>query len=290
MNKPMPAAPPRSPPNRILLLYSDRTDAVSRVLLEQSVRFGREVVAMSLRQLVEEVEPGVTWTWLGRTFDPARTAVVNRLVSIEAPGDMSPLASTFQRQQFACWLHDELRRFAYASSLPTAMSPLGDHGSLLDQWSDIPPLVGGMRVPIHQTSPGQQLRGDVCAVDPARLYSLGQRVDALPAPDVSGKLLYVRPHGPLFHVAQVGSLFIVANAPPQMTKAQQDYVMRFVKAMSEVSTSRILEHAFFVGDELPVFYSTCPVPVIVGRLPEYPNLVVEGLLHDIENRRQRAAA
>lgn len=278
----------RTIPERILLLYSDPADAVARVLLQQPSRFGRDVMALSLQQLVEEVEAGPEWTWAGRTLDPGRTAVVNRLVSIEPQRDVSLLASAFQRRQFSGWLHEELGRFAYASALPTAVSPVGDYGSLRDQWSDIPHLVGDVRVPVHGRS--HALLPEAWAVDPDSLYSLGKPVAAVPAAELSRKLIYVRPRGQLFHVAQVGGMFLAVNAPPHMNRAQQEHVTAFVKAMAAVSENRILEHAFFVGDALPVFYSTCPVPVITGGLPAYANLLVEGLRHDIEHDRRRAAA
>ena len=60
--------------------------------------------------------------------------------------------------------------------------------------------------------------------------------------------------------------------------------------MAARSANRILEHAFFVGDGLPVFYSTCPVPVITGRLPAYADIVVQGLLDDIKQRTARTTA
>jgi hypothetical protein len=278
----------RTTPERILLLYSDPADAVARVLLQQPSRFGRDVIALSLQQLVEEVEAGPQWTWAGRTIDPGRTAVVNRLTSIEPQRGVSLLASAFQRRQFSGWLHDELRRFAYASALPTAISPVGDYGSLRDQWADIPHLVGGVRVPDHGTSHAPS--PEAYAVDADSLYSLGKPVAAVPAAELSRKLIYVRPRGQLFHVAQVGGLFLAVNAPPHINHAQQEYVSAFVKAMAALSENRILEHAFFAGDALPVFYSTCAVPVITGRLPAYANLVVEGLRHDIEYGRRLAAA
>jgi hypothetical protein len=184
-----------------------------------------------------------------------------------------------------------LPRFAYVSSMPTAVSPAGAYGSLLDQWTELPELLRGLRVPTHRSPGGrEELHGDVCVVNPWNLYSLGTRVAAQQTPSDGGQLFYVRPAGMLFHVAQVGGLFMAANAPPTMTRAQRDYVVSFARSIAEFSTIRILEHAFFVGDQLPVFYSTCPVPVMTGRLPEYANIVIEGLHDDIQRRYQRAAS
>jgi hypothetical protein len=281
----------RQPPNLILLLYADRSDPVSSVVLERAARFNCAVTAISLSQLVNEVVLGAHWTWAARTIDPSRTAVVNRLTSIEHEGATNPLASSFQRQQFWIRLNTELQRFAYVSSMPTAVSPIGSLGSLLDQWSDLPELVAGLRVPVHQVPwKADVLHGDVHIVNPWHLYSLGRRVGADPGPAAPGQLVYVRPAGMLFHVAQVGSMMMAANAPPGMSRAQQDYVVAFAKSMAALSGTRILEHAFFVGDGLPVFYSTCPVPVITGRMPAYADMVVEGLHDDIKQRSPRIAA
>jgi hypothetical protein len=74
-----------------------------------------------------------------------------------------------------------------------------------------------------------------------------------------------------------------------MTARQQEYIASFVAAMARVSVPRILEHAFFVGNELPVFYATFPVPVVTGPLGEYPELVIQGLCDDITRRSRRAA-
>ena len=36
------------------------------------------------------------------------------------------------------------------------------------------------------------------------------------------------------------------------------------------------------ADQPPVFYSTCPFPVICGALPQYAELLAQGLTHDID--------
>jgi hypothetical protein len=282
----------RSEPNLILLLYSDRSDAVARALVAGAARLHCDLLAMSLSQLVDEARAGALWKWRGRSIDPSRTAVVNRLVSVET-GDAAapPLESSFQSREFWTWIAGELQRFAYVSSAPSAVSPLGSFGSLADQWSELPQLITGLRVPAHR--PGvsaQALHGDVCVVNPWHLYSLGKRANADGEPVPSGHLAYVRPAGKLFHVAQVGSAVIVPNAPPHMRQEQWAHVESFTRSMSALSSSRILEHAFFDGDEVPIFYSSCPVPVVTGGHPAYTELLVRGLHDDIESRSERAAA
>lgn len=278
------------PPNLILLLYTDRADAVASVLLGQGQRLRCEVLAMALSQLINEAIVGRTWKWAGRTIDPSRTALVNRLVSVE--GGTGPFHSFVQRQQFWIWLAEALQGFAYVSSVPSAISPVGSFGSLLDQWSDLPELVRGLRVPAHRAGGSTaELRGDVYLVDPWHLYNLGRRAAIEPGPTGRrGHLAYVRPAGRLFHVAQVGNTIIIPNAPPGMRQEQRDHIVSFTRSMSALSPNRILEHAFFEGNEVPVFYSTCPIPVVTGRLPGYADLVVTGLQDDIENSSQRAAA
>jgi hypothetical protein len=91
-------------------------------------------------------------------------------------------------------------------------------------------------------------------------------------------------------VAQVGSTIIAPNAPPDMPREQRDHVVSFTRSMAALSDNRILEHAFFAGETLPVFYSTCPIPVITGRLTAYADMVVKGLHDDIKNRSERIAA
>jgi hypothetical protein len=264
---------------------------VTGVLLEQAERLHYEVVAMSLSQLVDEAVVGAMWKWAGRMIDPLRTAVVNRLISVETEEGAGPLESSSQRQQFWTWLAAELQRFAYVSSMPSAISLVGSFGTLADQWLDLPALVRGLRVPVHR-APGSAdaLRGDVYAVDPRHLYSLGKRVSAEPAPILHGHLAYVRPGGMLFHVAQVGSTIMTPNAPPVMRREQWDHVVSFTRSMAALSGNRILEHAFFAGEGLPVFYSTCPVPVVTGRLPAYADIVVRGLHDDIKNSSEHIAS
>ena len=282
---------PREPPNLILLLYTDQADPVASVLLNQAALLHCEVVAMSLSQLVHEATVGPVWKWAGSTIDPSRTAVVNRLVSIETEEGTGPLESPFQRRQFWTWLTGELQRFAYVSSLPSAASPAGSFGSLLDQWLDLPELVRGLRVPMHR-APGtaEALRGDVHVVNPLHLYSLGRRASGEPTSIPHGHIAYVRPAGMLFHVAQVGNMIIAPNAPPDIRREQRDDVISFSRSMAALSRNRILEHAFFAGDGIPVFYSTCPVPVVTGRLPAYADIVVTGLQDDIKNRSERITA
>jgi len=283
-----PMAP--STPNLVLLLYSDRSDPVARALVERAAGLPYELLAMSLAQLIDEVRVGDLWNWRGRTIDPSRTAVVNRLVSVETgDGAVPPLETSFQCQEFWTWLAGALRHFRYVSSLPSSLSPMGSFGSLADQWLELPELITGLRVPAHRPSgSAQALHGDVYVVDPRRLYSLGSRATADNAVP-RGHLAYIRPAGKLFHVAQVGSAIIAPNAPPHLRREQWNHVESFARAMSALSTSRILEHAFFDGDEIPVFYSTCPVPVITGREPVYADLLVRGLHDDIKSDPQRPA-
>ena len=279
-------------PNLILLLYSDRSDAVAGALVEQAARLRYELVAMSLSQLVDEARVGAVWKWAGRTIDPSRTAVVNRLVYVETgDGSVPSLESSFRCREFWTWLAGEMQRFAYVSSLPSAVSPLGSFGSLADQWSELPKLIAGLRVPAHQPwASAHVLRGDVYVVNPWHLYSLGSRATAEREPVPRGHVAYVRPAGKLFHVAQVGSAIIAPNAPPHMRREQWALVESFTRSMSALSSSRILEHAFFDGEEVPVLYSTCPVPVVTGRQAAYADLLVRGLNDDIKSRSERAAA
>ena len=282
---------PREPPNLILLLYTDPADAVATALVEQSERLHCEVVAMSLSQLIDEAIVGAVWKWAGRTIDPSRTAVVNRFISVETQQGTGPFESSFQRQQFWTWLTAALQRFAYVSAMPSPIAPVGSFGSLLDQWTDLPELVRGLRVPEHRASgSADALGGDVYVLNPWHLYSLGRRAEVAPGPIERGHLAYVRPAGRLFHVAQVGTAIFAPNAPPQLRPEQRDHVVSFAHSMAALSGNRILEHAFFAGEGLPVFYSTCPVPVVTGRLPAYADIVVTGLCDDIKNRSERIAA
>jgi len=152
---------------RILLLYSDPTEPVSSVILMHRAAFECEVTAISLPQLLQVVTVGPQWDWNGIRIDPARTAVVNRLTSLELRMTDGAPQSPFERTQLSIWLHDELRRFKYASSLPSINAPIGGFGSLFDQWLDLPTHVAELRVPMHQ-SPGNTapLEGDVYIVNP----------------------------------------------------------------------------------------------------------------------------
>jgi len=284
--------PPHALPELVVLLHSDPTDAVARVLIEHPACLQREVLPISLPQLLDEVIVGSAWQWAGRSIDPSRTAVVNRLVFVENGDGPRALDSPFAREQFWAWLATELQRFAYVSALPTPASPVGSFGSLADQWTDLPGWAPGLRVPDHARAGDSSaaLRGDVHWVEPQRLYSLGQRAPGAQVLVPRGRLAYVRPAGRLFHVAQVGSLFVAPNAPPQMSDEARAHVEAFVRSIAASSAVRILEHTFFEGDGAPVFYSTCPVPVVTGRLPAYGELVAKGLQDDIERRCRRTVA
>jgi hypothetical protein len=130
--------------------------------------------------------------------------------------------------------------------------------------------------------------GDVHLIDPWQLYSLGHPVAAA-APAANATLAYARPPGFLVHAAQVGSAYFLANTPPFMTPRQEGYIGSYLDAMTRVSSSRILEHAFFVGDDMPVFYSTFSIPVLTGSLDAYGELVIQGLCDDLERRSRLAA-
>jgi hypothetical protein len=54
----------------LLLLYTDRSDPVTRAILDNRERFEREVIAISLQQLLCEVAGGSTWKFAGRAIDP----------------------------------------------------------------------------------------------------------------------------------------------------------------------------------------------------------------------------
>ena len=278
-------------PDLVLLLYADRSEPVSSMMLGDAARFGREVLAISLDQLVNEVEVGAQWHWAGRTIDPARTAVVNRLTSLDKPDAAGSIRSPYQRTQLSLWLREELQRFAYASSLPSINAAIGGYGSLIDQWLDLPLMVDGLRVPAHQTPWNKApLTGDVHLINPWSLYSLGRPAGETGATPKAGEVAFVRPEGLLVHVAQVGGMFLLANVPPGMTRLQHDCVTAFARSMATSSGSRILEHAFFVGRDVPVFYATFPIPMITGSMPEYRDLLVQGLRDDFERYSRRAAA
>jgi hypothetical protein len=194
------------------------------------------------------------------------------------------------RQALWSRLHHELGRFGYASSLPTATSIMGCYGSLLDQWEDLPRLVPGLRVPDHSApSLPRPLHGTVLAVNRYTPYSLGKPLDdaltaTLPA---TARLDYVMPEGRLVHLAQVGELMFFPNPPPTMTSTQQQAMVDVARALAAVSSIRILEHAFFLGQGPPVLYSSFPVPVLSGGHALYPELVKQGLSNDIPKWRGR---
>ena len=197
----------------MLLLYTDRSDPVACAILDNPGRFEREVIAISLHQLLREVAVGATWKWAGRAIDPSRTAVVNRLTSLEAADVAGQPCSSFQRTQTWIWLSGELQRFAYASSLPTASSVLGGYGSLLDpvagrasarrpdfasppigrRWNNAMPngdaLTSSIRWQLLQPgAPDVRRNGNECGRR-ARLCSPGRNADARRA---SGKHLFSR--------------------------------------------------------------------------------------------------
>jgi hypothetical protein len=266
----------------VLLLYSDRAEPATAAVLDHAARFGRKVVARSVAELVEG-------TGLA---DPDRTAVINRIGSLGDEGATGPIESPYGRQKLWTWLHRELQRFPYASSLPTATSPIGGFGSLRDQWADLPRLAEGLRVPIHGEAAKRHIAGgDVHVVDPRNLYTLGQPLAAGATwPQGATRLAYVRPRGTIVHAAQVGGMMMFTNAPPDMARSDSDRIAAFAEAMARSSESRILEHAFFVGDGPPVFYSTFPLPIVSGRHPAYAELVVEGLTDDISRLARRLVA
>jgi hypothetical protein len=273
-------------PDLVLLLVGDPNDAVARAVIGGASQLGWPVVALALEQLVDELEfGGEAWTVGGRRIDPQRTALVNRLPMSDRL-EVAQAAPDIVAKQ-AVWrrLREELGRFRYASSLPTASSIMGCYASLHDQWTDLPRLVPGLRVPEHSTpSSPRGLAGNVFTVNRWSLYSLGKpRADAAAGefPDHL-RLDYVRPPGRLVHLAQVGGSMFFPNPPPEMTRTQADAMVAFARSLAAVSRIRILEHAFFLGDGMPVLYSTCPVPVVSGMHPTYPELVRQGLRDDIE--------
>ena len=278
--------PENVPPELVIVLYSDPRDAVTAAVMHNAHRFACPVLAIGFTELIDSLVVNPCWSWHGRSIDPLRTAVINRLTSFDTGAIEPQLPPGFSQQRFWSSLHAELQAFAYVSSMPTAASPLGGYGSLLDQWLDLPEQVPGLRVPAHQTPWTRgPLTGDVCAVNPWNLYSLGQRVSAGGPVPGAGQLVYARPAGVLVHVAQVGGAVLFGSAPPHMTPRQHASIVAFTNAMRRVSRARILEHAFFVGSGEPVFYSTCPVPVITGSLPQYAQLVVQGLQDDFARHR-----
>ena len=281
-------------PDLVLLLYGDPHDAVTRALVDRRARLRWPLLPVSSQQLIDGVELGDTWTVAGRRVEPERTALINRLPLADRlePGD-APTAAAIARQAVWSRLRDELGRFRYASSLPTATSILGCHGSLLDQWQDLPRLVPGLRVPEHSApSLPRALHGTVFAVDRWTPYSLGKPLaDALAAGLADAvRLDYVMPEGRLVHLAQVGEAMFFPNPPPTMTAAQQQAMVEAARALAAVSPIRIVEHAFFVGQGTPTLYSSFPVPVLSGAHALYPELVQQGLNHDIAKWRRRRPA
>lgn len=266
-------------PTLILLLRGDPADAVSRALIADVSGLGRQLVVVPAEQLFERIRFGPTWTLDGQSIDPSRIAVVSRLPMTDAPIPGAP-------PDRAAWsrLRRELGRCGYASGLPTPTSVMGCYGSLVDQWEDLPRIVPGTRVPAHAfASSPVPLDGNVHSVNRWALYHLG-----VPRGDVAAASLppqlrvdYVRPRARLVHLAQVGDTMFFPNAPPEMASADADSMVAFARSLAAVSPQRILEHAFFVGDGRPVFYSTCPVPIVSGRHPTYPELVIQGLRNDI---------
>ena len=208
-------------PQLVLLLYGDPHDAVTRALVEGRSQLGWPLLAVSTQQLLDGVELEDNWTVAGRRVEPQHTAVINRLPLGDRlePGPETA-AATMARQALWSRLHDELGRFGYASSLPTASSILGCYGSLLDQWQDLPRLVPGLRVPDHSApSVPRALHGTVFSVDRWTPYSLGKPLDEALAAGLSNeaRLDYVMPEGRLVHLAQVGDSMFFPNPPSTMT-------------------------------------------------------------------------
>jgi hypothetical protein len=281
-------------PDLVLLLYSDPNDALTLALVSGRSQLGWPLVAVSTQQLIEVIELGAAWTVAGRRIEPQRTAMINRLPLGDRlePGHVTA-PDTLARQALWSRLHEELGRFGYASSLPTATSIMGCYGSLLDQWEDLPRLVQGLRVPDHSApSLPRALHGTVFAVNRWTPYSLGKPLDealaaGLPA---AARLDYVMPEGRLVHLAQIGEAMFFPNPPPTMTAPQQQAMVEVARAFAAVSPIRILEHAFFLGQGAPVLYSNFPVPVLSGGHALYPELVTQGLRNDITKWRGRRSA
>jgi hypothetical protein len=281
-------------PQLVLLLYGDPHDAVTRALVEGRSQLGWPLVAVSTQQLLDGVELKDVWTVAGRRVEPQHTAVINRLPLGDRlePGQETA-AATMARPALWSRLHDELGRFGYASSLPTASSIMGCYGSLLDQWQDLPRLVPGLRVPDHSApSVPRALHGTVFSVNRWTPYSLGKPLvealaGGLPA---TTRLDYVMPEGRLVHLAQVGESMFFPNPPPTMTPSQQQAIVSVARAFAAVSPIRIVEHAFFLGQGAPILYSSFPVPVLSGGHALYPDLVTQGLHNDIKKWRGRRPA
>ena len=281
-------------PHLVLLLYGDPSDAVTRALVEGRSQLGWPLLAVSTQELLDGTELDDNWTVAGRRVTPQHTAVINRLPLGDRlePGPETA-AGTVARQALWSRLHDELGRFGYASSLPTASSILGCYGSLLDQWQDLPRLVPGLRVPDHSApSVPRALHGTVFSVNRWTPYSLGKPLDEALAAGLTkeARLDYVMPEGRLVHLAQVGDSMFFPNPPSTMTAPQQQAMVGVARAFAAVSPIRILEHAFFLGHGEPILYSSFPVPVLSGGHALYPDLVTQGLHNDIKKWRGRRPA
>ncbi|NUZ06678.1 hypothetical protein [Piscinibacter koreensis] len=281
-------------PELVLLLCSDPADAVTRALMQKRASLGWPLIALSAQQLIDGIELGTRWVVDGRRVDPDRTALINRLPLGDRlePGPATPDA-TVVRQAVWCRLRDELGRFRYVSSLPTATSIMGCYGSLLDQWQDLPRLVPGLRVPEHSAaSVPRALQGRVFAVNRWTPYSLGKPLDATGQSEVPAtqRVDYVMPEGGMVHLAQVGDAMFFPNAPPTMSASQRQAMIDIARAFAAVSAIRVLEHALFLGDGPPVLYSSFPVPVMSGGHPLYAQLVEQGLTNDIRKWAGRRAA
>ena len=281
-------------PRLVLLLYGDPNDGVTRALAQVGAQLGWPSIALSAQQLLDSVEFGDAWTIAGHRIEPQHTALINRLpLADRLESGPTPEPEATARQAVWRRLRDELGRFGYASSLPTATSIMGCYGSLLDQWEDLPRLVPDLRVPDHSApSLPRPLHGNVYAVNRWTPYSLGKPLDealaaGLPA---AARLDYVKPEGLLIHLAQVGDAMFFPNPPPTMTAAQQEAMVGVARALAAVSPIRILEHAFFLGAGAPVLYSSFPVPVLSGAHALYPELVKQGLPDDIRKRGRRRSA
>ena len=126
-------------PQLVLLLYGDPRDAVTHALVGGRSQLGWPLIAVATQELIDGIELGDAWTIAGRRVEPQHTAVINRLPLDDRlePGHLTATGTMFRQ---AVWsrLHDELGRFRYVSSLPTATSIMGCCGSLLDQWEDLP--------------------------------------------------------------------------------------------------------------------------------------------------------
>jgi hypothetical protein len=175
----VPRPPADFEPDLVLLMHGDPNDAVTRALFSGRAQLGWPLVAVSAQEMLDGIELGDAWTVAGRRVDPRRTAVINRLpLADRLELDQATVADTMARQALWSRLREELGRFRYVSSLPTATSIMGCYGSLLDQWEDLPRLVPGLRVPDHSAPTlSRALHGTVFAVNRWTPYSLGKPLD-----------------------------------------------------------------------------------------------------------------